>query len=100
LFFVKKSQVKRSKRIFVCLDVIFRHHKDKDTTKGVIAFSQKNMVKENRFFRCCKSQTSTFEGCNLYKRTTAKELAQIYTQGMGEDPKPSWTNSSGEKFIH
>jgi hypothetical protein len=77
LFFVKKfitsETIKRNIRLF---GRHFRHHKDKDTTKGVIAFSQKNMVKENRFF---------FDVVNHRHR----RLVVIYTS---EPRRKNWQN--------
>jgi DNA replication protein DnaC len=90
LFFVKKFITSETikKEYSFCLDVIFDITKTKDTTKGVIAFSQKYGQGKSFFFDVVNHRHRRLKGCNLYKRTTAKELAQIYTSaGMGEDPQ-------------
>lgn len=90
LFFVKKfiTSPTIENEYSDCLDIIFDITKTKDSTKGIIAFNQKYGQGKSFFFDVVNHRNRRLKGRDLYKRTTAKELAQIYTSASkGEDPQ-------------
>lgn len=90
LFFVKKFITSKTieNEYSDCLDIIFDITKTKDSTKGIIAFNQKYGQGKSFFFDVVNHRHKRLKGLNIYKRTTAKELAQIYTSATkGEDPQ-------------
>jgi DNA replication protein DnaC len=90
LFFVKPfiKTDKIESEYSECLDIIFDLSGTKDATKGIIAFNPNYGQGKSFFFDVVNHRHRRLKGKDLYKRTTAKDLAKIYTSASkGEDPQ-------------
>lgn len=71
-----------------CLDIVFDISKEMDVTRGIIAQNPNYGQGKSFFFDVLNHRFRRVNGRNLYKRTTAKELCQIYkSAGKGKDPQ-------------
>ncbi len=71
-----------------CLDVIFNITKTKDSTRGIIAFNPDYGQGKSFFFDVVNHRYRRVNGKNLFVKTTAKHLCQIYkSAGKNEDPQ-------------
>ena len=89
LFFVNKLQVgdKLEEQYRFCLDVIFNITKTKDFSRGLVASSRKYGQGKSFFFDVVHHRVKRIKNQNIYKRTTANELCDIYTNTKkGQDP--------------
>jgi len=89
-FFVTKfiTSPTIDKEITNCLDIIFDITKTVDSNKGVIVFSQKYGQGKSFFFDILDHWFFRIKGHRLFKRTTAKELAALYSDtSTNDDPQ-------------
>lgn len=89
-FFVTKFIVgpTLTKQYSKCLDVIYNLTGTMDTTKGIMAFNPKYGQGKSFFFDVVQHRHRRRYGHNLFFKTTARELCNIYTSTKnGEDPE-------------
>lgn len=89
LFFVTKFiEGPTIKKEFVnCLDILFNISKTIDSTKGIIAFNPKYGQSKTFFFDVVAHRILRTRKQNLFKKTTARELCEIYMSSKkGADP--------------
>lgn len=71
-----------------CLDIVFDVTKTVDSNRGIIAFSPKYGQGKSFFFDVLDHWFFRIKKQKLFKRTTAKELAAIYTdKSTNDDPQ-------------
>lgn len=90
MFFVSKfiSSERLENEYSDCLDIIFDVTKTKDCGRGIIAFNQNYGQGKSFFFDVVNHRNKRIFEKDLFKKITAKELAQIYTSAKnGEDPQ-------------
>jgi len=90
MFFVSKfiDSSKIETEYSDCLDIIFNITKTKDSGRGIIAFNQNYGQGKSLFFDVVNHGYKRTREKDLFKKITAKELAQIYTSAKnGEDPQ-------------
>lgn len=89
LFFVSKfiegNAIK--KEFTSCLDILFNITKTLDSNKGIIAYNSDYGQSKTFFFDVVRHRLHRTKNVNLFKKTTAKELCNIYVNAnKGEDP--------------
>lgn len=71
-----------------CLDIVYNITGTKDSSKGIMAFNVKYGQGKSFFFDVVNHRHRRRYGRNIFKKTTAKELCNIYTSaGSNEDPE-------------
>jgi len=89
-FFVKKfiSSPTLEKEYSDCLDIVFDITKTVDSNRGLIAFNQRYGQGKSFFFDVILHLYKRNQGANLFKKITAKELAELYVATKnGDDPQ-------------
>lgn len=85
LFFVKKMVVSpRIKRVYSrCLDIVFNISKDPeiDYAKGVICYNPRYGQGKSFFFEVAQHRYRRIQNKNLFKMSSAKELAAVFKEG-------------------
>ena len=70
-----------------CLDILFNITKTVDSNKGIIAYNPKYGQSKTFFFDVVKHRMLRTKSVNLFKKTTARELCDVYTSTKkGFDP--------------
>lgn len=90
MFFVTKYQdgVAIKKTYSECLDIVFGISKEMDSNRGIIAHNPSYGQGKTFFFDVLNHRYRRVNGKNLFVRTTAKELCQIYkSAGKNKDPQ-------------
>lgn len=90
LFFVSKFVTSPTikKKYSDCLDIVYNVTKTKDPTKGIMAFNVKYGQGKSFFFDVVQHRHRRRWGRNIFKKTTAKDLCNVYTSaGKNIDPE-------------
>lgn len=90
LFFMTKFIVgDQLKKVYSeCLDILFNITKTKDITKGIIAYNPNYGQGKSFFFDVAHHRFRRLKGQNLFVKTSAKELCEMYTStSKGSNPE-------------
>ena len=90
LFFMTKfiTGVTLEKTYSRCLDILYNITGNEDSARGILAFNPRYGQGKSFFFDVVNHRHRRIKGRNLFVRTTAKELCEIYTSTeKGSNPE-------------